>query len=245
MNPDLDRLIRLQHLETTAEDARRKIADHPGRLQALDARLQAARDALAGAKAQLTVVQEKRRVEEKEVATVQSRLAKYKDQLLEVKTNREYTAMLHEIETAQNDIRGREDRILETMMAADDLSAEIKKVDTELKVAEKEVAAARAQLDAEMATLQAEIERTGSERQKLVAEIDRGILSLFEQTAKGRRGVAVAEARNGLCTICHVRLRPQVFNEIRKNESIIQCDSCRRILYFAGESEAQASIPQT
>jgi uncharacterized protein len=245
MNPDLDRLIRLQHLETTAEDARRKIADHPGRLQALDARLQAARDALAGAKAQLTVVQEKRRVEEKEVATVQSRLAKYKDQLLEVKTNREYTAMLHEIETAQNDIRGREDRILETMMAGDDLSAEIKKVDTELKVAEKEVAAARAQLDAEMATLQAEIERTGSERQKLVAEIDRGILSLFEQTAKGRRGVAVAEARNGLCTICHVRLRPQVFNEIRKNESIIQCDSCRRILYFAGESEAQASIPQT
>jgi uncharacterized protein len=245
MNPDLDRLIRLQHLETTAEDARRKIADHPGRLQALDARLQAARDALAGAKAQLTVVQEKRRVEEKEVATVQSRLAKYKDQLLEVKTNREYTAMLHEIETAQNDIRGREDRILETMMAADDLSAEIKKVDTELKVAEKEVAAARAQLAAEMATLQAEIERTGSERQKLVAEIDRGILSLFEQTAKGRRGVAVAEARNGLCTICHVRLRPQVFNEIRKNESIIQCDSCRRILYFAGESEAQASIPQT
>jgi uncharacterized protein len=245
MNPDLDRLIRLQHLETTAEDARRKIADHPGRLQALDARLQAARDALAGAKAQLTVVQEKRRVEEKEVATVQSRLAKYKDQLLEVKTNREYTAMLHEIETAQNDIRGREDRILETMMAGDDLSAEIKKVDTELKVAEKEVEAARAQLDAEMATLQAEIERTGSERQKLVAEIDRGILSLFEQTAKGRRGVAVAEARNGLCTICHVRLRPQVFNEIRKNESIIQCDSCRRILYFAGESEAQASIPQT
>jgi predicted nucleic acid-binding Zn-ribbon protein len=245
MNADLDRLIRLQHLETTAEDARRKIAEHPGRLQALDARLQAARDVLAGAKAQLTVVQEKRRVEEKEVATVQSRLAKYKDQLLEVKTNREYTAMLHEIETAQNDIRGREDRILETMMAADDLSAEIKKVDAELKVAEKEVAAGRTQLDAEMATLQAEIERTGSERQKLVAEIDRGILSLFEQTAKGRRGVAVAEARNGLCTICHVRLRPQVFNEIRKNESIIQCDSCRRILYFVGESEAQASIPQT
>jgi hypothetical protein len=244
MNPDLDRLIRLQQLETTAEDARRRIAEHPGRLQRLDARLQAARDVLAGAKAHLTTVQEKRRAEEKEVATVQGRLAKYKDQLLEVKTNREYTAMLHEIEAAQNDIRGREDRILETMMAADDLSAEIKKADAELKVAEKEVTDARAQLEAEMTTLQTEIERTGRERQTLVAEIDRGVLNIFEQTAKGRKGVAVAEARNGLCTICHVRLRPQVFNEIRKNESIIQCDSCRRILYFAGESEAQASVPQ-
>jgi predicted nucleic acid-binding Zn-ribbon protein len=244
MNPDLDRLIRLQHLETTAEDARRKISEHPGRLQALDAKLQAARDVVAGAKTRLTAVQEKRRVEEKEVATVQTRLAKYKDQLLEVKTNREYTAMLHEIEAAQNDIREREDRILETMLAGDDLNAEIKKADAELKVAEKEVASARAQLDAEMTTLQAEIERTGRERQKLVAEIDRGVLSIFEQTAKGRKGVAVAEARNGLCTICHVRLRPQVFNEIRKNETIIQCDSCRRILYFAGESQAQASVPQ-
>jgi uncharacterized protein len=244
MNPDLDRLIRLQQLETTAEDARRRIAEHPGRVQALDARLQAARDVVAGAKTRLTAVQEKRRVEEKEVATVQTRLAKYKDQLLEVKTNREYTAMLHEIEAAQNDIRGREDRILETMLAGDDLNAEIKKADAELKVAEKEVAAARAQLDAELTTLQAEIERTGRERQTLVAEIDRGILSIFEQTAKGRKGVAVAEARNGLCTICHVRLRPQVFNEIRKNEAIIQCDSCRRILYFAGESEIQPSAPQ-
>ena len=137
MNADLDRLIRLQHLETAAEDARRRIADHPGRIQALDARLQAARDVVAAAKAKLATAQEKRRVEEKEVATVQTRLARYKDQLLEVKTNREYTAMLHEIETAQNEIRGREDRILEIMMESDDLNAEIKKGDAELKLAEK------------------------------------------------------------------------------------------------------------
>ena len=244
MNPDLDRLIRLQHLETAAEEARRKIAEHPGRIQTFDLRLQGARDAVAAAKARLSAVQEKRRIDEKEVAAVQTRLAKYKDQLLEVKTNREYTAMLHEIETAQNDIRTREDRILETMMAADDLNAEIKKADAELKVAEKEVTAARAQLEAEMASLQAEIERTGTERKSLITEIDRGVLGTFEQVARNRKGVAVAEAKNGHCTICHVRLRPQVFNEIRRNASIIQCDSCQRILFYAGESEAQASVPQ-
>jgi uncharacterized protein len=245
MNPDLDRLIRLQQLETAAEDARRKIAEHPGRVQMLDARLQTARDVLAAAKARLATVQEKRRAEEKDVATVQGRLAKYKDQLLEVKTNREYTAMLHEIETAQNDVRVREDRILDTMMAADDLNAEIKKADAELKLAEREVAAARAELDTEMTTLQGDIERIAAERQKLIVEIDRSVLGTFEQVARIRKGVAVAEARNGHCTICHVRLRPQVFNEIRRNASIIQCDSCQRILYFAGESEAQAPVSRT
>jgi len=152
--------------------------------------------------------------------------------------------MLHEIETAQNDIRGREDRILEIMMETDELNAGLKKSEAELKTAEKEIAAERAALEAETGTLKTEIDKATGERQKLASEIDRRVLSTFEQVAKNRRGVAVAEAKDGHCTICHVRLRPQVFNEIRRNASIIQCDSCQRILYFAGESEAPAPIPQ-
>jgi len=244
LNPDLERLIRLQQLETTADEARRKMADHPVRTQQLDARLQSARDSIADAKARLAEAQEKRRVDEKDVATVQTRLAKYKDQLLEVKTNREYQAMLHEIEAAQNDIRAREDRVLEIMMESDELNAGIKKSEAELKTAEKDVAAERAVLDAGLAQLQGEIDKTAAERKTLVAQIDRGVLGVFETTAKGRKGVAVAEARHGLCTICHVRLRPQVFNEVRKNESIIQCDSCRRILYFVDNPDAPAPVPQ-
>jgi uncharacterized protein len=244
MHPDLTRLIRLQQLETAADDARRTISDHPARTQALDARLLAARDTVAGIKAKLAAAGDRRRAEEKEVASVQTRLAKYKDQLLEVRTNREYTAMLHEIEAAQNDIRAREDRILESMLETDELNAGIKKSEAELKTAETEIAAERAVMDAEVASLEAEIERATAEREKLVASIDRQVLSIFEITAKSRKGVAVAEAKDGLCSICHVRLRPQVFNEVRKNESIIPCDSCRRILYFSGNSDASASVPQ-
>jgi predicted nucleic acid-binding Zn-ribbon protein len=244
MNPDLTRLIKLQQLETAVDEARRKIADHPARTQALEARLQSARDLFAGVKARLAAATDRRRAEEKEVASVQTRLAKYKDQLLEVKTNREYTAMLHEIETAQNDIRAREDRILEIMLETDELNAGLKQSEAGLKTAEKEIAAERAALDAEMGTLNADIEKATGERQQLVSEIDRRVLSTFEQVARTRKGVAVAEAKDGHCTICHVRLRPQMFNEIRRNASIIQCDSCQRILYFAGESAAPAPLPQ-
>ena len=244
MNPELARLIRLQQLETAADEARRKIADYPARTQALDARLQSARDGVSGIKARLTAAADKRRAEEKDVAAVQARLAKYKDQLLEVKTNREYTAMLHEIETAQNDIRTREDRILEVMMEADELNGLLKASEAELKISETEITSERAALDAERQALQEDIDRTTGERATLVAQIDRQVLTIFEVTAKGRKGVAVAEARNGLCTICHVRLRPQVFNEVLKNESIIQCDSCRRILYFSGGAQEAPVAPQ-
>lgn len=245
MLPDLGRLIHLQQLETTADNARRKISDHPQRIQALEERLQTAREVLAGAKTRLTEAQNTRRTEEKEVATVQARLAKYKDQLLELKTNREYQAMLHEIETAQTDIRWREDRILETMMEADELGAKVKKAEADLKGVEKEVGAERQALEKEVAALQVELNRTAAAREQLASQIDPGVLAIFEVTAKSRKGVAVAEARNGLCNICHVRLRPQMFNEVRKNESIIQCDSCRRILYFAGDNARVVAAEST
>ena len=113
---------------------------------------------------------------------MQTRLAKYKDQLLEVKTNREYTAMLHEIETAQNDIRTREDRILEIMMETDELNAGIKKSEAELKTAEKEIAAERAVLDAETAGLQAEIDKSDrGARKRSSREIDRHVLAFSKR----------------------------------------------------------------
>ena len=243
MTPDLERLIRLQQLDSAADEARRKIADYPERTQRLDAALQSARDVLAEVKSRLTAAQERRRAEEKEVAGVQTRLAKYKDQLLEVKTNREYTALLHEIEAAQGDIRAREDRILELMMESDELNAAIKSGEADFKTTEKSVASERSALDAERVNLQSEVDKISAERDALVPQIDRRVLGTFETIAKGRKGVAVAPARGGLCTICHVRLRPQVFNEIRQNSSIIQCDSCQRILYYVDSPETPASPP--
>src|SRR3954454_12490068 len=103
-------------------------------------------------------------------------------------------------------------------------------------------------MTAEHPQLQTELERIASERTAIVAALDKSVLITFEQVSRKRNGVAVAEARDGICTICHVRLRPQVFNTVRRNDAIIQCDSCNRILYFvpapAAASPAPDDIPQ-
>jgi len=75
-------------------------------------------------------------------------------------------------------------------------------------------------------------------RDELIRMLSRDALALFERIAHGRKGVAVAEARDGLCTVCHVRLRPQVFNDVRRNDTITQCESCTRILYFVPAAAA-------
>ncbi len=232
MNADLERLIALQRLDSAAEAARRRLAEEPERERALETRLESARQRVAHAKEHLTANQTARREIDKEVAVHQGRLSKYREQAMAVKTNVEYHAIQKEIGHAQAEIKTHEDKMLERMLEADDLTAAVKKAEAELAAELKAVEADRKAMSAEHAELHASVQTIAAERAGIVGAMDRQTLAIFELVSSRRNGVALAEARDGICTICHVRLRPQVFNNVRRNEEIIQCDSCNRILYF-------------
>ena len=242
VHADLERLIALQRLDTAAEAARKKLADEPERDKAFDARLDGARQRVATARDRLTDNQNARRAIEKEVAVHQGRLSKFREQAMAVKTNQEYHAIQHEIAHAQAEIKKHEDAMLERMLEADDLTAGVKKAESELAAEQKAIDTDRKVMKTEHGELQKSLEKMGEERAAIVAALDKQVLLTFEQVAKKRHGVAVAEAKDGICTICHVRLRPQVFNTVRRNESIIQCDSCNRILYFVPAPAAAAPV---
>ena len=233
MNADLERLIALQKLDSTVHDAEHRLAAEPTRTSALDARLDTARQQVAEAKQKLADNQTARRGVEKDVAVHQGRLSKFREQAMAVKTNQEYHAIQHEMAFAQAEIKTLEDKILELMMEADDLTATVKKSETALADEQKTIDAEKKSMASEHVQLKAQLERLHSERGALVAAIEPKVLAIFDLVSKRRNGLAVAEARDGICTICHVRLRPQIFNTVRRNEEIIQCDTCQRILYFA------------
>jgi predicted nucleic acid-binding Zn-ribbon protein len=232
MNADLERLIALQALDTAADAARRRLAEQPAREQAFETQLETARDRVARGKARLAESQHVRREIEKEVAVHQARLSKFREQAMAVKTNQEYHAVQKEIGFAQGEIKTLEDKILERMLEGDELTAELKRAEAELAAEQKAVDSERRAMAAEQSELEATLERVALERESLVRALEPRLLGVFEQVAKKRSGIAVSEARDGICTICHVRLRPQVFNTVRRNDAIIQCDYCNRILYF-------------
>jgi predicted nucleic acid-binding Zn-ribbon protein len=232
MNKDLERLIALQRLDSAAHDAQRRVAEEPERLKGLEARLEAVRHRVAAAREQLTQSQNARRLIEKDVAVHQGRLSKFRDQLMSVKTNVEYQAMQKEISFAQTEVKTLEDQILERMLEADDLTAALKRAEADLVTEQKVVDADRKALVSDVAELKASLERLARERTELVGALNPQVFATFDLVSRRRNGVAMAEAREGICTICHVRLRPQIFNNVRRNEEIIQCDSCNRILYF-------------
>jgi predicted nucleic acid-binding Zn-ribbon protein len=98
-------------------------------------------------------------------------------------------------------------------------------------------------LEAERTEIEQELVRLTAARGEVIAKLAPDVLALFERVAHGRKGVAVAEARDGLCTVCHVRLRPQVFNEVRRNDGLHQCDSCTRILYYVPSAASGTATP--
>jgi len=233
MSPELERLIQLQHLESAIAEARAHVAAYPQRLAEADARLAEADRVVQEAAQRLKDAQEARRTSEKDAAVFQARLTKFKDQLSAVKTNREYTAMQHEIETAQKDLGVAEEKVLERMMEIDQLTVEVKQAETAKAAQKKTVDADKAALATELASHEKTVAEKTAARTALISSLEPRLMSLFEQVARVRKGVALSMAtRDGLCSICHVRLRPQVFQQVRTNDTVVQCDSCQRILYW-------------
>ena len=232
MLPDLQRLIELQEIESKSAVANKAIADAPARIAALDALLQSATAALAAAKQALTDNQTRRRSIDKDLIAAQQRQEKYKEQVMAVKTNEQLHAMQAQIKAVGEEVLEHEERVLVNMMEADEINANIKKAEAALKAAQGKVSSERAAIESEVKTHQAAVAETSEARQKLIAALDnKNVVDTFQRIAKVR-GTAVARAEGERCTVCQVRLRPAVFAEVRRNESIVQCDSCNRILFY-------------
>jgi predicted nucleic acid-binding Zn-ribbon protein len=150
---------------------------------------------------------------------------------MDVKTNKEYTAMLHEIEGVEREIRGREDLILAEMEKAETLQADVKREEQEWKAVEQRFAVEARAHDERAAKLKQELAKLQAERDAVAGGISESVLGLYNRVAK-LRGVAVAEAKDGSCMVCHVKLRVQMFSELKRNDAIEQCPHCNRILFF-------------
>jgi uncharacterized protein len=245
MSPELEHLVKLQEIETRAAEAQKHIADAPAKIAALDAKLNAARNGVMAAKEALATNQNQRRTFDKDLIAAQQRLSKYKEQLMAVKTNDEYHAMQHQIAAAEAEVGRIEEQVLVNMMELDELTARLKAAETALKTDETVVSKERNAIETDVAEQRRVAEEMQKARAEVVPLLSRPSHDMFQRVLKARQGIAVAQAINGHCSICHVRLRPQVYNTIIRNEEIVQCDSCQRVLYFAGVKDAtvgQAAI---
>ncbi len=232
MHPDLKTVIELHHIDLRASELTAQIESLPSQIEVLERGLQEFIRAHEDRKKRLAANQKERRDLEGEIQEVQSRISKHKDQLYEVKTNEQYRAMLKEIEGEQAKIREIEDRVLERMIEAEDLQKKVQEAEAHLESEKARVATEKAKLEAERQKVSEELDLIQARRRELASALDATVVEVYERVRKARRGVALAEVRDGFCAACNVRLRPQIYNEARTNEAILTCENCSRILYY-------------
>ncbi len=231
MNPDLRNLIALQDIDTKTVTFKKQISEIPEKTQSYRDELQQMEHIHQKRVALHQDLAKQRRARESDVELMRTKLSRLKEQLMAVKTNKEYTAMLHEIQAAEEQIRAAEDGILEIMEQMESMEEELAQEEKGLKAKQAELEAQIRQAEEAVPLLEAEMAKLYEGKGALEQRIGADLLARYRRIADARKGIALAEAKEELCSACHVRIRPQVFAELLRTEGIHVCDSCSRILF--------------
>lgn len=245
MMAELENLVRLQKLDDEIRVLESRLSQIPGEIAALEKEIASERQNLDQATNAVAEAQKAQRTHEAKLAGAEEKVRKYKDQLMSVKTNDEYRAMQHQIEAATKEVSDVEDEILRDFDTVKELEGKKRQRQAELEKGQKEISAMEKELGVERARLEAETGERRKSREALLPEIPGDLLEDYDQIARTRGGVAVAEAIEERCQVCMIRMRPQVFQELRIGGKILHCESCRRILYYQEKEKEQEQAAAT
>ena len=233
MHPAIPHLVELQRVDHQIGALRAELESYPKRIGEADSKLAGARAELAAAKEAHEQIVAERKKFEFEVQQWKDRARKYRDQSGAVKTNEAYRALQHEIANAEAEVAKAEDLQLEVMMKAEEAERRVKIAESRLKEAEQSVAAERKTIEAQGAERKKQLDAANAEREKIIAPVPEDLRELYARVAKRHNGTAMAEARDGQCRGCGMRVLPHTLQELRTetNEEVFRCESCGLILY--------------
>ncbi len=228
---EFEKLINLQKLDKEITDASLFLENIPSKIEEINKKIETSSQIVTLAKEKMTQNQKKRRDLEAEVKDIKEQISKYNRQLNEVKTNREYSILLKEIEEAKQKDNDMEEEIISEMLSADEIEDEIKTASQKYSEAEEKFSKEKDVLQQEKKKFEANRDKLNQKKEKLVPKIPSDQVSLYLKIYKRNSGIALSPVKEEFCSLCHLRIRPQVINELKGKEKIILCENCGRILY--------------
>lgn len=239
MKEKISQLIRLQECDTHIQGLCKKKETAPKRLREIESALENGSIKFQTDKDKLeSLIKERRRLE-KDIDDFDSKIEKSGVKLSNIKSNKEYTAALKEVDDLRSQKILAEDKALGLMEEIEEGQTVCRENEQKQKELEKRFEEARQEIQAEMKLLSEEIERLESKRNTLTASIEEDLLKRYLFLMERKQGVAVSPVVGGVCQTCHMGIPPQRFNELRKGDALMSCSNCKRIIYWADDEHYQ------
>jgi predicted nucleic acid-binding Zn-ribbon protein len=232
MADQIEQLKQLQAVDGELFKLRKQRAQKPLELERVNARVQAQEQRVKAAETALTQLQLAQKEKEVELQSKEASVKKLQGQLFQVKTNKEYTAMQHEIDALKADNSLLEEAILKAFDAIDQASKQRKAEQQRLAEEQASAQTERGRVERETEAIDAQVAQLDRTRKTLLPDVPPKALAAYERILSIREGLALVPLINDACGGCHRRLPPQVINQVFLKADLVMCESCNRILYF-------------
>ena len=245
MSPELSQLIELQELDLEIQRIADQLASIPAEREQAEATFSQYAAEFLALKSQHDQSLEERTRLENELVETQAHHEKFKQDLMRVSNEKEYITALREIDATKKHASNLETEILRRMEDAETLVSRLKTFAPDIDAKRAEVDQALASLDQETAGGETRISALEERRAEIACTVSDNLLSMYERVAKARRGMALSEVRDGICSACRMRVRPKIYSDVRKGDQLITCDSCSRILFYRPNTSQSAEAVTT
>jgi predicted nucleic acid-binding Zn-ribbon protein len=240
VSPELSKLLELQELDLEIQRVADRLASLPAERDQIESKFNQYAVEFLALKEKYERTLENRKLLEAELLETQESHDKYKQDLMRVRNEKEYSTALREIDSTKKHVGALETEILKRLEEGEALEIEVNTQAPDIELKRAEVDRDLAALDAETGQAEARLAEITERRNRIAVSIPDGLISMYDRVARGRRGQALSEVRNSTCSACRMRVRPKVFSDVRKGDQLITCDNCSRILFYRPDNSKSA-----
>jgi len=227
---DLFVLISIAKIDASLNDKRKELRRLPDQVNKVKKSIEDIEARDKAAQGNVDEMAKERREIEQQLEDNAEKIKKFKVQLMEVKTNKEYTAMLHEIEHVEKNIEDKEERLLVLMDELDQETEQSKTLMEDGQTKTADLKRQQSELESRMEMLETDSKKLDGEKPKLLAELDPQLKKKYERILAKLHDYAVTNVLDETCQGCFTRIPPQVTIEVKRNEQLIICQACGRLL---------------
>jgi uncharacterized protein len=225
-------LIKLQECDSQLVKLSEKKKILPGTIEKLEKEFSSFKEGIEKNKIKYDEFKSRHAENEKKIKKINEGIVKTKERMLEVKNNKEYQAMLKEIEIAESSRGEVETEIISILEELDKLSVLVKEDEEILKQNRNKYEQEKKIIEDDLNTVDADVVNWEQKRIDLQKNVPHELLVTYEKVKKRNKGVGVTSVWKAVCSGCHMNIPPQLYNELQRSDDLLSCPNCNRIMYY-------------